>query len=198
MGGVKDKASASKGLVFTKDNLAEYLRVRWAEQGYAITTNQRVGVPVADLVAHSVQRNAERDQPFVDLWIAILDECLSWFISLGTVVHANRPSGRRYSAFEKSVVLIIGKIIADTTAIRHLVLAGFDTSARTILRSVSEYMEVLVAIVHRPEFANEFVKSETPEDAQAFWEMHLRGGKLRRRVTAWLDLFAGTTDREEE
>ena len=102
-----------------------------------------------------------------------------------------------FSDFEKSVLLILSKIIADSTAIRHLVLAGFDTSARTILRSISEYMEVLVAVVHQPDFANEFVKSDTPEGAQAFWEAHLRCGKIRRRVTAaWLDFFSNASDHD--
>ncbi|QFY59755.1 hypothetical protein FZ934_04505 [Rhizobium grahamii] len=92
--------------------------------------------------------------------------------------------------FEKSIVVLLSKIISDLTAIRHLVLAGFDGSARTIVRSVAEYMEVLVAVVHEPAFADEFVKSDTPEASQLFWQTHLRGGKLRRRITAaWADFF---------
>lgn len=85
MSALEDKASPPNGEVFTKENLAQYLRVRWADRSYVIRGNERVGVPVADLVAHSVKRNAELDRPFVDLWVAILDECISWFISLGTV-----------------------------------------------------------------------------------------------------------------
>lgn len=91
---------------------------------------------------------------------------------------------------EKASILIPSKIISDSTAMRHLILLGFDTSARSILRSVSEYMEVFVAILHKPTFAEEFNASDTPEAAQQFWEQHLRGGKIRRKVTdAWNDFF---------
>ncbi len=126
-----------------------------------------------------------------------MDECISWLLSLYSVFYAERPEGLRLTAFEKSILLTLSKIIADSLAIRHLVLAGFDTSAKTILRSVSEYMEVLVAIIHQPAFAEEFVKSGTPETAQAFWEAHLRGGKLRRRVTAaWIEFFKEDGNRD--
>jgi hypothetical protein len=81
------------------------------------------------------------------------------------------------------------------TTIRHLVIAGFDTTARTVLRSLSEYLEVLVALIHQPELSHAFVTSDTPEGAQRFWETHLRRGKIRRKVTAaWNDFFAGKDD----
>jgi len=181
--------------IFRKTDLARHLRELWAEKGYQIAETDQVGVPIADLVDHSIKRNAARDVPIVDLWIALLDECTSWFVSLYTVVYGKPSLDVPLTTFEKAIILILGKIIADSMAIRHLVLAGFDTSARTILRSVSEYMESLVAIIHQPSFADDFMKSDTPETAQAFWEQHLRGGKIRRRVTAaWLDFFKTSGD----
>jgi hypothetical protein len=175
---------------FSKADLMRLLRKAWADRGYEIAENDRIGVPIHDLVGHSVEHNAELDLPLVDLWVALLDECISWFISLYTVVYTEYAKEVGLTTFEKAILMILSKVIADSIAIRHLVLAGFDTSARTILRSVSEYMEVLVAIIHQPTFANEFVKSDTPESAQIFWEEHLRGGKIRRRVTAaWTDFF---------
>jgi hypothetical protein len=169
--------------VLSKCQLTQHIRKLWADRGYEYPEDDRVGVSIGELVDHSVGRNAALELPFVDLWVAILDECISWFISLYAVVYAERSEEFPATAFEKSIVTILSKIIADSTAVRHLVLAGFDTSARTILRSTSEYMEVLVAIIHQPAFADEFVESDTPETAQTFWETHLRGGKIRRRVT---------------
>ena len=176
--------------VFTKDMLHRHLRKMWAERGFPYDENERIGVPVDELVAYSVKRNADRNLPFVDLWIAILDECIGWFISLNLVVYGEARLGASTSDFEKAVTLIVNKIIADSTAMRHLILLGFDSSARTILRSVSEYMEVFVAILHNPDFASVFLKSDTPETAQEFWEKHLRGGKIRRKINAaWNDFF---------
>jgi hypothetical protein len=162
----------------------------WETRGFPLAEDECIGVPISELVAHSVKRNSELQLPFVDLWIAIFDECISWLISLNAVVYGERQQRESLTDFDKAIVLILNKIIADSTAMRHLILLGFDTSARTVLRSSSEYMEVLVAVLHRPEFASEFVKSDTPEAAQEFWQNHLRGGKIRRKVhAAWDDFF---------
>jgi hypothetical protein len=75
--------------------------------------------------------------------------------------------------FEKSLMSLLSKIIADMTAIRHLVLVGFDTSARTVLRSLSEYLKVLVGLVRQPDLSDALVMSDSPEDAQRFWQTHL-------------------------
>lgn len=167
-----------------------HLRKMSAERGFPQDENERPGVPIDELVECAVKRNADRNVPFVDLWIAILDECIGWFVSLNSVVYGDRLQEEPFSDFEKAVTLVVNKIIADSTAMRHLILLGFDTSARTILRSVSEYMEVLVAMLHSPDFARDFVKSDTPETAQEFWEKHLRGGKIRRKINAaWNDFL---------
>jgi hypothetical protein len=181
---------------FSKGDLMRLLSKEWANKGYDSAQGNRPGVSIQDLINHSTERNTALDLPLVDLWIALLDECISWLISLSAVIHSEPDREVRLTNFEKSVMMILSRIISDSTAIRHLVLAGFDTSARTILRSVSEYMEVLVAIIHQPNFADEFCTSDPPESAQIFWEKHPRGGKIRRRITAaWADFLNKETDR---
>ncbi|OCJ18322.1 hypothetical protein A6U87_05385 [Rhizobium sp. AC44/96] len=176
--------------IFRRSDLERHLKARWNEKGEKLGDNERLGVSIAELVSHSLSRNSAIDLPYVDLWVAILDECISWLISLDAVVHSGRLQHRKMENFERSIVVLLSKIVSDLTAIRHLVLAGFDGAARTIVRSVAEYMEVLVAVVHQPTFADEFVKSDTPEASHLFWQTHLRGGKLRRRITAaWADFF---------
>jgi hypothetical protein len=181
---------------FTKEMLYQLLGKMWADRGYPREEGERIDMPISELVAESVKRSTERELPFVDLWVAILDECIGWWVALALAVYGKRKSENRLAVFERAIVLIINKIIADSTAIRHLILLGFDTSARTILRSVSEYMEVFVAILHTPDFSRDFIKSDTPEAAQEFWEKHLRGGKIRRRVNAAWDDFFGSREKE--
>ncbi|WP_290809484.1 hypothetical protein [Ferrovibrio sp.] len=184
--------------LLSKADFEVHLRKMWADRGFPIENGERVGVAISDLVAHSMQRNNALSLPSLDLWISIFDECLSWFISLNTLVYAKRDKTGEMTDFEKSVTLILCKIIADGTAIRHLILLGFDTASRSLLRSVSEYMEVLVALLHKPEFSEDFIKSNTPEGAEEFWRAYLRGGKIRKRVTlAWRDFFDGHEDTAE-
>jgi hypothetical protein len=65
---------------------------------------------------------------------------------------------------------------------RHFVTLGFDSSARTLMRSISEYMQVLVAIVDNPALAAEFVTADTPETSNAFYFQHLARGKPSARL----------------
>jgi hypothetical protein len=162
----------------------------WTDRGFPLDENERIGVPVSDLVAHSRERNEKLDMPYLELWIAILDEHISWFISLVCVIRAGQERHGQFTNFEKSILFILHKIIGDSTAIRHLISLGFDAAAQALLRSVCEYMEVMVAILHRPSLANEFVKSDTPESAQEFWNAQLKGGKIRRKMSAaWSEFF---------
>lgn len=181
--------------VFTKELLHEHIRKLWKDRGFEIAPDDHVGVTVGDLIDHSRARNDNKHMPYVEIWVSILDECISWLISLMSAVYSERNKDDELTEFEKAATLILSKIIADSSAIRNLIILGYDTSARTILRSVAEYMEVFVAILHDPSFAVAFNASDTPEEAQRFWEQHLRGGKIRRRVTAaWLDFFGDGQD----
>ena len=152
--------------------------------------DDRVGLDVKELVAASTERNGALETPYVELWVEILDELISWQVSLLNVVYAERIRGAALSDFERSVSMVLMKVIADSTAIRHLILLGYDTSARAILRSTGEYLEVLVALLDDPGLACAFVDSDTPEGAKSFWETHLRGDKIRRRIKrAWRQFF---------
>jgi hypothetical protein len=178
-------------MMFTEDNLRTYLRTRWAEQGEDLAADARLGIEIAELMEASKKRNAAIDAPFIDLWVAILDELNSWLISLLSAVYmpAKRDDATM-NDFERSVVMILVKLISDTTSLRHLVMLGFDTSARTLLRSIVEYMQVLVAIIDDPALATEFVTAETPESANAFYFRQLARGKLHKRIeAAWARFF---------
>jgi hypothetical protein len=171
------------------------MRDLWSKRGFEIPGGERIGVLVEELVELSADRNAEIESPHLDLWVAILDEHISWFISLYTVVWGERDLDTPATNLERAVIVILARAVADKTAIRHLVLAGFDTSARSILRSLVEYLEVFVAIVHKPEFADQFVASDTPDNANHFWATHIRRGALQKRVkAAWEDFIEGADD----
>jgi hypothetical protein len=176
----------------SKEQLDTFLRQQWSERGIPLADGQRIGISVAEIVAHSVERNTKQTAPLVDLWVAILDELISWETSLFTVFYLDDDSRiTPLTNFDRSIVALLMKIIADSLAIRQLFLSGFDTSARTLLRSTAEYMEVFVAILGDPALANEFVKTDSPEGAQSFWWSHLAKGKIRKKIAAlWQKRFS--------
>ncbi len=108
-------------------------------------------------------------------------------ISLNDVFFAEvQDTDTKPTAFEKSITLLLKKIIADSMAIRHLINLGFDVQAKTVLRTTAEYLEMLVAPVDDPFLSEEFVNSDSPEDAHSFWQKHLKRGEIRRRMAkAW-------------
>jgi hypothetical protein len=183
--------------MFTKAELREYLREQWAERGCELSDGQRMGVSVEELVQHSVERNFKTESPYVDLWVKVLDEFISWFISLEMIFLRERKFRRKLTDFDRSVILLLSKIIGDSTAIRHLILLGFDSAARTLLRSTSEYIEVLVAVLSEPTLATAFAKTDTPEGGAKFWKTHLASGGIGKKIySAWRSLFQGENDRE--
>ena len=168
-------------MIFTKDNLRTYMRAQWEAKGETLEQSQRLGIEISELIEHSQARNAAIDAPFIDLWVAILDELNSWLVSLQGIVYVSeKRGGQTLNDFERSVVMILFKLIADTTAMRHLVTLGFDGSARTLMRSIAEYIEVLVAILDDPALAAEFVTSDTPETSNRFYFSHLEHFSLAR------------------
>ena len=179
-------------------DLQAWLRHIWEDRGWPIPDNDRVGLPVSELVAHSMERNANLKAPYVDLWISILDEFISWLISLTDVIYIQRAANPSFTDFERAITMVLMKIVGDSTAIRHLILLGFDSAARTVLRSTAEYMEALVALIDDPALSVEFVKTDTAEEAKLFWQKHLRSDHIRKRMKrAWRKFFNEQPDCED-
>ena len=132
--------------------------------------------------------------PYVELWVEILDELISWEISLFTTIWATHGNGK-FPKFERAVVVLLMKVIADSLAMRELILAGFDAQARVLLRSAGEHLELLVAVIDDPQLADQFVLSDTPERAWFFWSQHLAKGEIRKKMkAAWSTFFRGEAE----
>jgi hypothetical protein len=153
-----------------------------------------MGIRVSDLVTHSTRRNRRKKLPFLDLWIEVLDELISWQISLLTIFYAVRKE-KALSKFDLCIVMILGKIICDSISFRHIIFIGYDTSARALLRSTAEYMEIFVAILHDPSLAQEFAETNDLDLANKFWHKHISKGKIRKKILiAWQSFFRESGD----
>jgi len=105
------------------------------------------------------------------------------------------PSAK-FTNFDKSVTVILMGLIAQSFAIRQLILLGFDTSARIILRSVAEYSKLLVALLQDPLLADEFAKTDVPEKAKKFWENFPKKNIEEKLRASWLKFF-GHANRDD-
>ena len=183
--------------MISSTQLNVYLQKLWAKHGCDYFRDRRPGISISELVELSEQRNRELDLPSLDLWIAIFDEYISWQISLLTVFYGRRKVPALSTNFDKSVTMLLMKTIGDSLALRHLILLGFDTAAKTLLRSTAEYMELLVAILSDPSLADEFSNTDTPARAKQFWEKQLRSKLIRQKLkAAWRKHFPNNEYRE--
>lgn len=179
--------------VFTAANLQKLLRKKWKEAGCTLGRKQRPGVSTGALSKLSASRNSKLRDPHFALWIAIYDEFVSWLISLISIVQFNSRR-RPYTPtdYEKAVVLLLMRIVADSLAIRHLMLLGFDAAARTQVRTTSEHVELLIAILDDPAMGAEFCKTRDEVAANKFWKAYLSKHKIRPRIKdVWLKFFRG-------
>jgi hypothetical protein len=76
----------------TEDQFRERIRIYWDERGFSVPEDSRVGISITELVEYSRQRNNDLQLPYVDLWVAVLDEHISWFVSLYQVVWTERDA----------------------------------------------------------------------------------------------------------
>lgn len=53
--------------VFTKEMFYQHLRKQWADRGFPLEENGRIGVEIGELVAHSAERNNQQTLPYLDL-----------------------------------------------------------------------------------------------------------------------------------
>jgi hypothetical protein len=178
---------------FTKTNFEVWLREKWASLDVSLDDSGRLGLSVSEIVGHSYQRASQENDPHFDLWIAIFDELVSWLISVESVwrhgvVEKTSPT----TSFEKSISVLLARLIADSLAIRQLMISGFNTSAQVLVRSAAEHMEVLVAIIDDRAVAKAFETTKTPEDANRFWKSYISNNKLRPRIkSVWMEFFGG-------
>ena len=182
--------------IFTAQRLQKFLRKKWKEAGCTLERRQRMGICTAQLTNHSAKRSRRLQDPHFDLWIAVYDEFVSWLVSLVTVAHWNNcKEPYEPTDYEKAIVLLLMRIVSDSLAIRHLMLLGFDAGAKTLVRSTTEHMEVMAAILDDPTMGIEFCKSRDEITANKFWKAYLSKHKVRPRIkNIWLKFFRGEHD----
>jgi len=139
-------------------------------------------------------KNGEIKEPCVDLWISILDDCISCLETMHYIIVDDMFPPKIPTDFQRAIMSVMNRIISDSYAIRRLVLSGLDIQASLIIRSFSEYVKMFIVLFDSPQLAKEFVAVETPEESKIFWEKHLRRKDLNKKVKiAYNKLEMGTS-----
>jgi hypothetical protein len=169
------------------------LRRLWKENGLKFEGRQP-GLEIQQLMKISRRRSSKQKLQHFDLWNAIYDEYCSWLLSVSAVVNNSLQSeaieDKEVKRFFGASCIVLWRIISDLLAIRELCNAGFDRSAKPLVRVAIEHIDLLYLLFKRPDLAEEFLASDLNEDTNKFWYTHLRGKKVRKyMISDWKELF---------
>lgn len=132
--------------------------------------------------------------------LCLFDQALIWLMALN---RAARAAGRHQDLslsreqFTATEVLT-DRMIETVSALRLLVLSGHALPALQLARSVSEDVDMLLALMLRRRLAMQFLACDTAEAANDFWRRHIAGGRAFREVAEKLYAFGlDHTDQSE-
>lgn len=106
------------------------------------------------------------------LWIAILEQSIQWLSLFHELIGDSASKGLS----ERLVVpyTILSVSISQAVAIRKLCLIGLDTSARAVMRTLFESIDLAILTLFDFRAQDDFFDTEESEDARRFWNMYIR------------------------
>lgn len=116
--------------------------------------------------------------------LCLFDQALIWLMALhqAAAVGARVP-GLRLTLDQLRALDVLGaRMVESIAALRLLVLSGLPTPALQLARSVSEDVDMLLALLLRRKLAQQFLACRTAEEANEFWRRHIAGGRAFRVV----------------
>lgn len=116
--------------------------------------------------------------------LCLFDQALIWLIALNRAGRAGAAvAGLGLSSEQvRALEVLTGRMVESVTAIRLLVLSGLATPALQLARSVSEDVDMALALILRRRLAGQFLACGTAEEANDFWRRHIAGGRAFRMV----------------
>lgn len=116
-------------------------------------------------------------------WISILDEGIQWLAQLHMALSLARSGN-----FEKDKEILVpfalvGSACANSVAIRKLILSGLDGSAKVLVRTLKQTLNICIAVIDNIKLANEFIAAQDFSIAKKFWNQKLSPNKLNSILT---------------
>lgn len=116
--------------------------------------------------------------------LCLFDQALIWTMALnGAAREGMQMTGLRLERGQFCALhLLTGRVIQTVSALRLLVLSELAIPALQLARSVSEDVDMLLALLLRPKLAQQFIACRTTDEANDFWRRHIAGGRAFRAV----------------
>lgn len=127
----------------------------------------------------------------VDL-LLLFDQGVCWVDTLRHValrLQERGTPGKLIPEQIQGLAAIATRLRDELAAVRSLAISGLAMPAMQISRSVSEDVDLALALLVRRKLARAFVECRSPEDAAEFWRRHVAGGRAFRLVSQGLYRF---------
>jgi hypothetical protein len=158
------------------------VRTVWSALGLDVDAIWRETVPKLPGF-RDVELDATLDSRPIDL-LLIFDQGVCWAGALRAAAEtlAAGPPGALTAAQAAGLAAVSSRLMDELAAVRTLALAGLALPAMQICRSISEDVDLALALLVRRNLAQAFAECRTPEDSAEFWRRHVAGGRAFRLV----------------
>ena len=163
--------------------LAARLRQMWSARGFDL--DKLWGECIRGLPGfHPLPAAAPEADSRAHDGLCLFDQALIWTMGLSRAAQVGMGlSGLRLSVDQLCALhLLTGRLVETVSALRLLVLSELASPALQLARSVSEDVDMLLALLLRPRLAQHFVACRTADEANDFWRRHISGGRAFRLV----------------
>lgn len=173
------------------ERIEHLIKELWSQTDCRLKDTSPLGRSVPTIEAMANERNNRDSISGLAPWLVAFDECVSWLVSvaitLREALHASETPRKELRVY----TMLSATMVSQYLSIRRLVLAGFDISARQLLRCLVEYKDVAALLHERPELIEEFFNTQDEQQSNAFWHKHVAKGKARKILDERLTSIAG-------
>jgi hypothetical protein len=130
----------------------------------------------ADIIDRSSKKAEKKSQIYLQPWISIIEVAIQWLSSVHILIDEAR------SIEDSSELLtpwvLTGVACSQAVAIRKLCMCGLDNSAKIILRSLIETLNICTVTLYDPTLREQYKEAQDFEDAKRIWGKRLRNAQM--------------------
>ncbi|PPQ47385.1 hypothetical protein C5G87_18925 [Paenibacillus peoriae] len=130
---------------------------------------------------------------FLGPWITMLDESLHFLLLLHRFYWNLRMNSDEDIPI--TFTMLLAKTCSQVVAIRKLIIAGLEDSARTVSRSFVETVDLMIVSLLDKDFSDQYFAEEV--DGNKFWKQNIAYGRIYKRIEKIIET-AGIDEEERE
>lgn len=116
--------------------------------------------------------------------LGIFEFGLEWLAGTHVLLSKDGKPGGPIRENAGAAWALIASAVSFGLSIRTLLISGFDTPARALLRTYVETLFLCIAVLHDRTLATAFVTADSDDDVKTFWHTSASPKRLHERIIA--------------